>query len=88
MLASLILLAVVGATLAFKAHPFASERIFCQSTNGECTIPVTSITTEEIGQPERSNPCKTLGAKDSTYGMSATYLPCSLTTTRFFTTLD
>lgn len=88
MLSALAVLAVVGGALAFSARPFSAERIFCQSTNGACTIPVTSITTLNLGQATRVNPCTTLGVDITTFGLTSSAGACTMTTTQFFTTGD
>lgn len=81
-LSSLAILAVVGTALAFKAK--SNFRIFCEDTNGQCTVPVNGITTFNTGTT-KSNPCTNNPTK---YGAVSTTVACPTPTVQFYQIAD
>jgi hypothetical protein len=78
---------VVGGALAFKSTT-SEHRIFCEDSNGFCTLPQDGITTSNVG-PEVSNPCPNVGDGSSNYGTtSSTTQPCQLSPVTFYSIQD
>jgi hypothetical protein len=81
-LSSLAILAVVGTALAFKAKN--NKVIFCEDTNGQCTVKITGITTTD-NQDQRANPCVNDATK---YGAVSTTVACPTATVQFYNISD
>ena len=77
-LSAIVMMAVVGGALAFKAKAFHPTNVFCSDPNSPtpaCTIP-TPFQTAHIGQPVTTDPCA-----DGTGVYYTTTVDCNTPTT-------